>query len=254
MEALSIPIPKDLNRILRNAKRVVVITGAGISAESGVPTFRGEDGLWKNYRAEELATPWAFKKDPALVWQWYDWRRGIIGKAEPNPGHLTIVKMEKFYPEFTLITQNVDGLHRKAGSENVIEIHGNLWRVRCIEEGKTFYLYDVPLKEIPPRCSCGALVRPDVVWFGESLDPRLIQKAHAALTSCDLLFVIGTSGVVQPVASFPSLAKQSGAKIIEINIDTTPITALADITLRGKSGEILPTLFNNMGLEVPKDC
>ncbi len=254
MGTLSIPIPKDLKRTLSSAKCVVVITGAGISAESGVPTFRGEDGLWKNYRAEELATPWAFKKDPALVWQWYDWRRGIIGKAKPNPGHFTIAKMEKFYPEFTLITQNVDGLHRKAGSENVIEIHGNLWRVRCVEEGKTFYLNDVPLKEIPPRCSCGALVRPDVVWFGESLDPQLISKAHAALTSCDLLFVIGTSGVVQPVASFPSLAKQSGAQIIEINLDTTPISALADITLRGKSGEILPALFENMSLEAPKKC
>jgi NAD-dependent deacetylase len=246
MDSLIVTIPKELSRILRNAKRVVAITGAGISAESGVPTFRGEDGLWKNYRAEELATPWAFKKDPALVWQWYGWRRGIIAKAEPNPGHETIAKMEKFYPEFTLITQNVDGLHRKAGSENVIEIHGNLWRVRCTEEGKTFYLNDVPLKGIPPRCSCGALVRPDVVWFGESLDPQLISKAHAALTSCDLLFVIGTSGLVQPVAGFPSIAKQAGAFIIEINLDTTPISALANVTLRGKSGEILSTLFKNV--------
>ena len=246
MGILSIPIPKELVRTLRNAKRVVAITGAGISAESGVPTFRGEDGLWKNYRAEELATPWAFQRNPELVWQWYDWRREIIAKAEPNPGHHVIVKMEQFYPEFALITQNVDGLHRRAGSKNVIEIHGNLWRVRCTEEEKTFYLYDVSLKKIPPRCSCGALVRPDVVWFGESLDPRLIRWAHAALTSCDLLFVIGTSGVVQPVASFPSIARQSGAKIIEINLDTTPISALANVTLKGKSGEILPILYENL--------
>ncbi len=244
MDALS--IPKELTRTLRNARRVVAITGAGISAESGVPTFRGEDGLWNNFRAEELATPWAFERDPELVWKWYDWRRGIIAKAQPNPGHLTLAKMEKLYPDFTLITQNVDGLHRKAGSKNVIEIHGNLWRVRCTEEGKTFYLEDVPLKEIPPRCSCGALVRPDVVWFGESLDPYLIREAQRVLTSCDLLFVIGTSGVVQPVASFPSIARQSGAKIIEINIDTTPISSLADVTLRGESGKILPNLFKNL--------
>jgi len=242
----AVSVSEEVRELVVNARRVVVITGAGISAESGVPTFRGEDGLWRNYRAEELATPWAFQRNPKLVWEWYDWRRGIIGRAEPNPGHLTIVEMEKFYPEFTLITQNVDGLHRKAGSKNVIEIHGNLWRVRCVEEGNTFYLYDVPLKEIPPRCSCGALVRPDVVWFGESLDPRLIHKAHAALTSCDLLFVIGTSGVVQPVASFPSIAKQSGAKIVEINLTSTPLTPLADFTLAGKSGEVLPRLLEGL--------
>ena len=247
MDALSIPIPRDLAQKLRKARRVVVITGAGISAESGVPTFRGKDGLWKNYRAEELATPWAFERDPELVWRWYDWRRGLIAKAKPNTGHLTIAKMETIYPEFTLITQNVDGLHRKAGSRNVIEIHGNLWRVRCTEEGKTFYLEDVPLQEIPPRCSCGALVRPDVVWFGESLDPHLIQKSHQALTACDLLFVIGTSGVVQPVAGFPAIAKQAGATLIEINLDTTPISALADVTLKGKSGVILPSLLAHMG-------
>ncbi|RTZ89800.1 MAG: NAD-dependent deacylase [Deltaproteobacteria bacterium] len=247
MDALSIPIPRDLAQKLRKARRIVVITGAGISAESGVPTFRGKDGLWKNYRAEELATPWAFERDPELVWRWYDWRRGLIAKAKPNAGHLTIAKMETIYPEFTLITQNVDGLHRKAGSRNVIEIHGNLWRVRCTEEGKTFYLEDVPLQEIPPRCSCGALVRPDVVWFGESLDPHLIQKSHQALTACDLLFVIGTSGVVQPVAGFPAIAKQAGATLIEINLDTTPISALADVTLKGKSGVILPSLLAHMG-------
>ncbi len=243
MEKLSSSIPRDLKLRIQNAKHVVVITGAGISAESGIPTFRGEDGLWKNYRAEELATPWAFEKNPELVWKWYDWRRGIIAKAAPNPGHIIIAEMEQFYPNFTLITQNVDGLHRKAGCKNVIEIHGNLWRVRCIREGKTFYLEEVPLHEIPPHCSCGALVRPDVVWFGESLDPTLIRKSQKALTTCDLLFVIGTSGIVQPVASFPSIAKQSGAFIIEINLEPTPISAIANISLRGKSGEILPALF-----------
>lgn len=246
MDPSSISIPDSLISKLREARRVTFITGAGISAESGVPTFRGKDGLWKNYRAEELATPWAFEKNPELVWKWYDWRRGIIAKAKPNPGHLTISRLEKFYPEFTLITQNVDGLHRKAGSENIIEIHGNLWRVRCTKEGKTFFLYDVPLQEIPPRCDCGALVRPDVVWFGESLDPILIRRANQALSSCDLLFVVGTSGVVHPVAGFPSIARQSGAFVIEINLDATPISSLANIAIKGKSGEVLPEIFKNI--------
>jgi len=243
MMTAQIPIPKDIKKRIRNAKHVVVITGAGTSAESGIPTFRGEDGLWENYRAEELATPWAFEKNPELVWRWYDWRRGIIAKAKPNPGHLTIAEMERYYPKFTLITQNVDGLHRKAGNKHVIEIHGNLWRVRCTVEGKAFYLEEVPLHEIPPHCTCGALVRPDVVWFGESLDPVLIREAHRALANCDLLFIVGTSGIVQPVASFPSIARQSGTFLIEINIDATPISAIADIALQGKSGEILPALF-----------
>lgn len=243
MQMRKISIPKEIKQRILNAKRVVVITGAGISAESGVPTFRGKDGLWETYRPEDLATPWAFERDPGLVWRWYDWRRGIIARAKPNQGHKVIAEMERYYTDFTLITQNVDGLHRKAGNEKIIEIHGNLWRVRCTEEDKVFYLEEVPLHEIPPRCTCGALVRPDVVWFGESLEPLLIQEARRALNSCDLLFVVGTSGIVQPVASFPSIAKRSGAFLIEINIDSTPISAIADISFRGKSGEILPTLF-----------
>ncbi len=243
MEPFPLSIPGSLKHRVRNAKKVVAITGAGISAESGVPTFRGKDGLWNQYRPEELATPRAFERNPELVWRWYDWRRGIISEAKPNPGHLTIAKMETFYPEFTLITQNVDGLHRKAGNSRVIEIHGNLWRVRCTKEKKTFYLKDVPLKEIPPRCSCGALVRPDVVWFGESLNHALIRKAQEALASCDLLLVVGTSAIVQPVASFPFIAKQGGAYLIEINLEPTPVTAIADLTLRGEAGQILPMLF-----------
>ncbi len=244
MPVPSLNILRDLKERIRNAKHVVAITGAGISAESGIPTFRGKDGLWKQYRAEELATPWAFEKNPELVWKWYDWRRGIIAKATPNAGHVTLARMEDFYPEFTQITQNVDGLHRKAGSQKVIEIHGNLWRVRCVREGKTFYLEDVPLREISPRCSCGAILRPDVVWFGESLDPELIRKAHEELAACNLLLVIGTSGIVQPVASFPAIARQSGAYIVEINLETTPLTSLADLSLKGKSGDILPALFD----------
>lgn len=229
--------------ILKSAKSVVVVTGSGVSAESGVPTFRGEDGLWKQYRAEELATPRAFFSDPVLVWEWYDWRRGIISKAMPNPAHIVIADMEKHYPDFLLVTQNVDGLHILAGSENAVEIHGNIWRVRCIEEQKEFYLYDHPLSDVPPKCDCGALLRPAVVWFGESLPADAINKAAEHIQRCDVLLSVGTSGLVYPVASFPMLAKSGGSTVIEINTDETPITAIADHSLKGKAGEILPRLW-----------
>jgi NAD-dependent deacetylase len=165
----------------RRAKSLVVITGAGISAESGIPTFRGADGLWRRYRAEDLATPQAFQRDPRLVWEWYDWRRRLISEKEPNAGHVAIAAMEGLFEEFLLITQNVDGLHRKAGSRKLIEIHGNLWRVRCMGEGTVSSNNEVPLKEIPPRCECGALLRPDVVWFGESLSEKDLADSHMAL-------------------------------------------------------------------------
>ncbi len=161
---------------LAQAKSLLVITGAGISAESGIPTFRGADGLWKNYRAEELATLDAFERDPATVWQWYDWRRGIIGKAEPNLGHLAIKELEDMFENFLLITQNVDGLHGRTGIKNIVEIHGNLWRTRCTREGKISMLMDVPLRSIPPRCDCGAVLRPDVVWFGESIPSYALDR------------------------------------------------------------------------------
>lgn len=232
--------------ILKNAKKLVVITGAGVSAESGVPTFRGKDGLWKNYRAEDLATPWAFQRDPETVWKWYDWRRGIISKAQPNPGHKAIKELEDLFDDFLLITQNVDGLHGRAGSKKIIEIHGNLWRVFCIKCGSKKELLDVPLKEIPPKCTCGGLLRPDVVWFGESLDMDLMQRSYDALDRCDALIVCGTSGVVQPVASFPSYAKSHGAKVIEVNLEKTPISSIADVTILGKSGEVLPKIVSRL--------
>jgi NAD-dependent deacetylase len=227
-------------------KRVVVLTGAGISAESGVPTFRGEDGLWKQYRAEELATPSAFQANPKLVWEWYDWRRGIIGKAEPNPGHWAIAEMEGIFPHFCLITQNVDGLHRRAGSTKVIEIHGNLWDLRCVAEGTVREDYRCPLPEIPPTCECGALLRPHVVWFGESLDQGDLARAYQLIEECDLLLVVGTSAVVQPVASFPLMAKQGGSFVIEVNMDSTPISGLVDASFQGKAGEILPALLEKI--------
>ena len=230
----------------RGAKRLVVITGAGISAESGVPTFRGSDGLWRRYRAEDLATPQAFQRDPRLVWEWYDWRRRLISGKEPNAGHMAIAAMEGLFEEFFLITQNVDGLHRRAGSRKLIEIHGNLWRVRCMGEGKVSSNNEVPLKEIPPRCECGALLRPDVVWFGESLSEKDLADSYMALKECDCLMVVGTSAVVQPVASFPTIARNGGAFIAEINVEPTPISGWVDESILGKSGQILPHLLESM--------
>jgi len=233
----------ELVDLLRRANRVAVLTGAGISAESGIPTFRGAEGLWKKFRAEELATPEAFSRDPKLVWEWYDWRRGIIAQKMPNSGHKVLASWENAFPAFSLITQNIDGLHQKAGSKNISELHGNIWQVRCTEEGTVTENYETPLKEIPPRCpSCGAVLRPHVVWFGESLSSAVLNTAFLLSSTCNVMFVIGTSAVVQPAASLPIAAAESGAKIVEINPDPTPLTSYADFSIRGKAGEILPMI------------
>lgn len=232
-----------LIEVLQDANRVAILTGAGISAESEIPTFRGEEGLWKKYRPEELATPTAFSQDPKLVWEWYDWRRGIIGQKEPNPGHEVIARWEESFPSVSLITQNIDGLHQKAGSKNIWELHGNIWKLRCTEEGTVSENYDTPLKEIPPLCpDCGVLLRPHVVWFGEALSSAILQKSIQLSSECDLMFVVGTSAVVQPAASLPFEASESGAKIVEINPDPTPLSLYVDFSIRGKAGEILPLL------------
>jgi NAD-dependent deacetylase len=229
--------------MLRKAGRVAVLTGAGISAESGVPTFRGPDGLWRRCRAEDLATPEAFARDPKLVWEWYDWRRGKIAGVGPNPGHDTLAKWETRFPAFTLITQNVDGLHAKAGSKNILELHGNIWKTRCTAEGTIAEHFDVPITNIPPRCpSCGALLRPHIVWFGEMLDRAVIDRAFAESAASDVMLVVGTSALVQPAASLPYHAAASGAKVIEINPDATPLSPEATISLRGKAGDILPLI------------
>ena len=233
----------EVAAILRGCPRVAALTGSGISAESGVPTFRGKEGLWKQFRAEELATPEAFARDPRLVWEWYDWRRGIIGACRPNPGHQVLARWEKRFPGFVLITQNVDGLHRLAGSEKVLELHGNIWEMRCTVEGTVTENRDSPLRERPPHCpACGAPLRPNVVWFGEMLPAETLQEAYAASASCDLMFVVGTSAFVQPAGSLPLLAAERGAMIIEINPDITPLTESADFSFREKSGEILPMI------------
>jgi len=240
---------QTLVELLKKTKRIAVLTGAGISAESGVPTFRGKDGLWKQYRAEELATPEAFSRHPEVVWEWYNWRRGLIAPVEPNPGHVTLAKWEKIFPQFALITQNIDGLHIKAGSTNILELHGNIWKMRCIKEETVTENNDFPLKDIPPRCpSCGALLRPHVVWFGESLDPAILNRAFALSSLCEVMMIVGTSAFVQPAASLPLYAAEVGAKLVEINTDSTPLTSYADFSLKGKAGEILPLIDKHLGL------
>ncbi|MGQ0794433.1 MAG: SIR2 family NAD-dependent protein deacylase [Deltaproteobacteria bacterium] len=230
-------------RIVERASKVVVLSGAGVSAESGVPTFRGDGGLWRNFRAEDLATPDAFYRDPKLVWEWYDWRRTLMKAAKPNPGHFAVVDLEREKSKFTLITQNIDGLHRLAGSRNVIEMHGNIWQTRCTNCTQSDENYDVPIKEIPPVCrACGAVMRPNIVWYGEMIPMAVIDKALFAMEDCDVMLIIGTSGVVQPAASMGIVAKQSGKTVIEINTEPTINSQLYDMTVIGKSGEILPAL------------
>ncbi len=216
--------------------KIVVLTGAGISAESGVPTFRGKGGLWKNFNPMELATPEAFGRNPKLVWEWYDWRRQLIARAEPNDGHIILAQMEKEYESFWLITQNVDGLHQRAGSERVVELHGNIWKVLCLTCGREYYDYRAPLEETPPNCKhCGGLLRPGVVWFGEPLPADALGKAYELSREADIFLLIGTSAQVYPAAELPLIAKSAGAKLIEINPEETPITSYADLSLREKA-------------------
>lgn len=236
----------DLNQArewLAQANAVAVLTGAGISAESGVPTFRGAGGLWKEHKPEELATAEAFAKDPRLVWEWYNWRRELISKAVPNPGHKALVQLEIRKPRFTLITQNVDGLHDMAGSGKILKLHGDIWRMRCTSCGANFPNRRVPLPKIPPHCACGGLARPGVVWFGEPLPDGMIKEAEHAAAAAQVFLVIGTSAVVHPAASLIPYAKQAGAKVIEINTEPTAATKLVDLVLQGPAGELLPKLL-----------
>jgi NAD-dependent deacetylase len=228
--------------LLKRSEIVMVSTGAGISAESGVPTFRGTDGLWKNYKAEDLATPEAFARDPVQVWEWYDWRRQIIQKVKPNPGHFALAEMETLVERFFLFTQNIDGLHQMAGSKNVQELHGNIWRARCTKEQKTLTLSDTPLRQIPPVCECGNVLRPDVVWFGESLPETVIRFAMQVAARCHVFFCIGTSALVHPAASLAWIARENGATVVEVNPEDTPVTDIADETFRQRSGVLLPQL------------
>jgi NAD-dependent deacetylase len=232
---------KEAARIIRNAHHFLALTGAGISKESNVPTFRGTDGLWRNYDAMELATPSAFAQNPALVWEWYAWRQRLIGDCQPNPAHNTLASWEKKGILKTLITQNVDGLHIRAGSQNVFEVHGNLWVLKCTSCDFRGRL-SKPASGIPLCPVCNNHLRPDVVWFGESLDPVIMSQVYTELEQADVCIVIGTSALVQPAASFPFIVKRRGGKLIEINVEQTLLTRLVDIHISGKAGEILPAL------------
>jgi NAD-dependent deacetylase len=267
-------IPTELTRYLQKSTRIAVLTGAGISAESGLQTFReAQDGLWSQYRPEDLATPDAFARDPKLVWDWYTMRREKVIAANPNPGHDALVDMESYLPDFTLITQNVDGYHKMAGNKNILELHGNIQQVRCSNGCGVIPEEEWKQRPTPssresftaetisktaqqtasqkdggvPRCpKCNAYLRPDVVWFGESLPLDTLHAAVEASTHCQVFFSVGTSGLVQPAATLPLSAKKFGAVFVEINLDPTPLSPHADFALHGKSGEILPQLVKEV--------
>jgi NAD-dependent deacetylase len=222
----------------------VVLTGAGISAESGVPTFRGEEGLWREFRAEELATMDAFLSNPKIVWEWYNWRRQLIGEVQPNPGHYAIAQMEALFEDFALVTQNVDGLHDLAGSSNVLELHGNINRNKCSGCNRVVDEQDIDPDAIPACTHCGAAIRPDVVWFGEMLPENVIEEAFRRSEVAELFFSVGTSAIVHPAASLPVIAKRSGAALVEINPEETPLSELVDFRLVGPSGELLAGLMS----------
>jgi len=243
-QASSPSIPPKLIETLRSTRYMVVLTGAGISAESGVPTFReAQTGLWARYDPAELATPQAFQRNPKLVWEWYAWRRELVSGADPNPGHLALAQLEQRVSQLTLITQNVDGLHQRAGSENVLELHGNIHRTICSRERVVIDSWP-ETDEVPPRCPrCESLLRPDVVWFGESLPEQTLAAAFAAAEACDVFLSVGTSGVVQPAASIPLTALRAGAITVEINPETTPLTDHVHGALPGPAGQVLPALL-----------
>jgi NAD-dependent deacetylase len=228
---------------LQSAMSVAVLTGAGISAESGIPTFRGDGGLWKNFRAEELATPEAFTRDPKLVWEWYDWRRSLIAIAEPNAGHRALAELERRSPRFTLATQNVDGLHDRAGSVSILKLHGDIWTIRCTACERERRDLRPRLDSLPPMCSCGGLERPGVVWFGEGLPDAVWEEAVRSAQESDLFFVIGTSAVVHPAAGLVYLAKNAGAKVVEINVAETPVSGSVDLSWRAPAAVALPQLL-----------
>ena len=227
---------------VRAAKSIAVLTGAGVSAESGIPTFRSNGGYWQQHRFEDLATPEAFARDPRFVWTWYEERRRAIALAEPNAGHRALVELEARVPSFTLITQNVDGLHDLAGSRKIIKLHGDIWTLRCVRCGKE-RVDRAPLRELPPRCECGGMLRPGVVWFGESLPTGSMERSTEAVRAADILIVAGTSAQVYPAAGLIPLALSAGAVVIQVNPAETEFSDDVTFALRGPSAEILPALL-----------
>lgn len=228
---------------LHRAQSVVALTGAGISAESGIPTFRGAGGLWRKFKPEQLATPAAFAANPDLVWEWYEWRRGLIAAAEPNAGHRALAAFETRVPDFTLVTQNVDGLHDRAGSRHILKLHGDIWTGRCLECGAEETVGPSESRASSRRCGCGGLLRPGVVWFGEPLPPDVWEAAERAVRRAQFVLVVGTSSVVYPAAGLIPLAKSVGARVLELNLEETPMSALVDWSYRGKAGDLLPVLL-----------
>lgn len=234
---------------LRHARKVAVLTGAGVSAESGVPTFRASDGLWEGHHIEDVATPHGFQRDPKLVWSFYNARRENLRHVSPNPGHYALVALQKKYPSFTLATQNVDGLHTAAGSLDVLELHGNIRRTRCTVCGDLRDRGLEPLGELP-ICECSGLLRPDIVWFYEMLSPLILDRAMRAAETCDVLLVVGTSAVVYPAAGMIPTARSHGAKVIEVNLSPTDASVAVDVGLYAPSGIVLPQICRGLGVEV----
>lgn len=238
---------KDFLRKLDSSKSLVFFTGAGISAESGIPTFRGKDGIWNKLRPEELASFNAFMKNPEMVWEWYQYRRKIISETQPNPGHYTIAEFSKHFDNVSVVTQNVDNLHRRAGSENVYELHGNIEVNYCVDCSEPFEdQIDYSNNELIRCRNCNGFIRPGVVWFGEMLPQEVFAKSERIASNCDICFIVGTSAVVYPAASIPISAKQNGAYLVEINTDATEISHFVDYSVMGKSGEVLPAMLEEL--------
>ena len=237
-----IQIDKSLIDSLRKSESIVFFTGAGISSESGIPTFRGKDGIWNKLRPEELANFDAFMRNPEMVWEWYNHRKKIIHEAKPNAAHLAIAEMQNHFKNVTVVTQNIDNFHRRAGSSNIFELHGNIERNFCIN-CKKYYNEELDFSAGVPKCDCGGLIRPDVVWFGEYLPEDQFLGGEKAAINSDIFFVVGTSAVVYPAAGLVYTAKQSGSTIVEINIEETPLSSIANYSFFGKAGEILPRIL-----------
>jgi len=242
-----IQIDKSLIEALKESESIVFFTGAGISAESGIATFRGKEGLWNKFRPEELASFDAFIKNPELVWEWYNYRRKIVNEAKPNAAHLTIAEMQNHFKDVTIVTQNVDNLHRRAGSNKIFELHGNIERNFCIN-CKKFHNEELDFSTGVPKCECGGLLRPDVVWFGEYLPEDQFLGGEKAAIGSDVFFVVGTSVVVYPAAGLIYTAKASGALIVEVNLGETDLSSSANFSYFGKAGEILPRIFEEYKL------
>ncbi|BDQ03811.1 NAD-dependent deacylase [Ignavibacterium sp.] len=240
-----IKLTTDFIDKLSGSEKLVFFSGAGISAESGIPTFRGKDGIWNKLKPEELANFNAFLRNPQMVWEWYNHRKKIIHESKPNAGHIAIAEFEKYFNDVTVVTQNIDNLHRRAGSNKIYELHGNIERNYCIN-CRTFYNEELDFSEGVPKCKCGGLIRPDVVWFGEFLPADQLEASEKAAINSDIFFVVGTSAVVYPAAGLVYTAKRAGSYIVEVNIEETEVSSIADISFFGEAGKVLPAILENV--------